>query len=134
MKKLNLNNQVSDDDEKLIGLLKTSIGREPSEQFVGKTLKKFLILDTRRKTVHKPLKSPLYLMLIIGLILLGPVFITFSSQVTIPDSGLELGNLVENLSFQLDSWYTLTPALLVFVLMSVIWIELDLVKYRNPLI
>jgi hypothetical protein len=134
MKKLNLNNEVSDDDEKLIDLLKTSIGQKPSDQFVDHTLEKFLILETKQKKVHKPLKSPLYLILIIGLILSAPVFITFSSQVTIPGSGLELGNLVENLSFQLDSWYTLTPVLLVLVLMSVVWIELDWVKFRNPFV
>lgn len=134
MKKLNLNNRVSDDDEKLISLLKTSIGKKPSEEFVDNTLKKFLLLETKEKRVHEPLKSPLYMMLIIGLILLAPVFMAFSSQISLPGPGLELGSLIENMSFQLDSWYTLTPMLLVLVLMFVVWIELGLVNFRTPFV
>ena len=132
MKKLNLNNQVSDDDRKLISLLKTSISREPSEQFVDNTLRKFLILETRQKKVHKPLKSPLYMMLVVGAILWAPVFLTFSYQISLPDPGIELEDLVKNMSSQLDPWYTLSPMLLLVVLISVVWIELDLVKSRNP--
>ena len=134
MKKLNLNNQISNDDEDLISLLKTSTGREPSEQFAQNTLEKFLILNTKQKKVHKPLKSPLYLMLVVGLILMAPVFITFSPQIFLPDAGFELGNLVESMSFQLDSWYTLPLMILVLVLMSVVWIELGMVKFRNPFV
>lgn len=134
MKKLNLNNQVSDDDEKLISVLKTSIGRKPSEQFVDDTLKKFLILKTKQRIVHKPLKSPLYMMLIMGFILLTPVFTTFSSQVSLLDSRIKLGNLFEGISFQIDSWYTITPMLLVLVSTAVVWIELGMVKFRNPFV
>lgn len=134
MKKLNLNNQANEDDEKLISLLRTSISREPSEQFVDKTLRKFLTLKSNRRIVHNPLKSPLYLMLVIGLILLAPVFIMFNSQVSLPDSGLELGNLIENMLFQLDLWYTLSLILLLLVSISLVWIELGLVKFRNPFV
>ena len=134
MKKLNFNNKVSGDDDKLIGILKESVGREPSEQFAEKTLKKFLLLKTKQTNFHKPLKSPLYMMLVIGLILFAPILFSFGSQISFPDPGFELGSLIENISFQLDSWYTLTPMLLVLVLMSVVWIELGLVKFRNPFI
>lgn len=134
MKKLNLNNQVSEDDEKLISLLKTSVGQERSEEFVEKTLEKFLTFKTKQRIVHKPLKSPLYMMLVISLILMAPVFITFSAQIPLPDTGFELGNFFENIFDQLDSWYTLTPMILVLVLLSVAWIQLDLVKFRNPFV
>jgi len=134
MKKLNLNNQISDDDEILIRLLKTSIGQEPSEQFVENTLEKVMIHKTKQRIAHKPLKSPLYLMLIIGLILLTPVFITSSSQVSLPESRSEFGNLLQNISFQLDSWYALTPMVLVLVLILAVWIELGLAKFRNPFV
>ncbi|WP_420401682.1 hypothetical protein [Flagellimonas sp.] len=134
MKKLNLNNQVDEDDEKLICLLRTSISREASEQFVDNTLQKFLTLKVNRKKLYKPLKLPLYLMMVIGLILSAPVLIMLNSQVSPSDFGLELGNFIENMLFQLDSWYTLTPLLLALVLMSVVWIELGLVKFQNPFV
>lgn len=134
MKKLNLNNKVSDDDEKLIGLLQTSIGRNPSEQFVDNTIKKILTIKANRRIVYKPLKFPLYLMLVIGLILLAPAFMMFSSQVYLPDSGLELGNLIENMLFQLDWRYTLSLMLLLLVSISLVWIELGLIKFRNPFV
>jgi len=134
MKKLNLNNQVTDDDEKLIGLLKTSIGREPSEKFVENTLEKFLVLKARQKKVHKPLKSPLYLMLVIGLILLAPAIFSFGSQISLPYPGFELENHVVNMFFQLDWWYTLSLMLLVLVSMSFVWIELGVFKFRNPFV
>ncbi len=134
MKKLNLNNHVSDDDEKLVTFLKTSIGQEPSKQFVENSLEKFLILKTRQKKTHKPLKSPLYMMLVIGLILLAHVLLTLSPQISLPDSEFKLGNILENMPFQLDLWYTLSLMLLLLVSMSVVWIELGLVKFRNPFI
>ncbi len=134
MKKLNLNNNVSDDDEKLVTFLKTAIGQEPSRQFVENTLEKFLILKTRQKKAHKPLKSPLYMMLVIGLILLAHILLTLRPQISLPDSELELKNLFENMSFQLDLWYTLSLMLLLLVSMSFVWIELVLVKFRNPFI
>ena len=128
MKKLNLKNQFSDDDEKLIRLLKTSISQELSKQFVENTLEKLLILKTKQKKAHKPLKFPLYLMLFIGLILLFPIVLTLSPQISLPDSGLELANI----SFQLDSWYTLPLLFLSLVLISISWLELRLVNFRNP--
>ena len=134
MKKLNFNNRVSDDDDKLIGILKESIGQEPSEQFVENTLEKFLNLKTKQNHVYKPLKSPLYMMLSMGLILLAPAIFSFGSQVSLPDPGFELENLFENMAFQMDSWYAITPMLLVLALLSVVWFELRLVKFRNPFV
>lgn len=134
MKKLNLKNQVSNDDEKLINVLKTSIGRELSEQFTENTLEKFLMVKAKQKIVYKPLKSPLYMMLVIGLILLVSVLLTYSSQIPLPNLGIGLENLFENISFQLDLWYTLYPMLLLLFIMSIIWVELGLLKFRNPFI
>lgn len=132
MKKLNLNNQVSEDDEKLVGLLKTSIGQERSEQFVDSTLKKFMLLQTKPKLVHKPLKSPLYMMLVIVLILFTPLFLAFSSQIELTEPSFKIGNLIENVSYKIDSWYTIGPLLLVLVSMSIVWLELGLFKFKNP--
>ena len=134
MKKLNFNNRVSDDDEKLIRILKESIGQEPSGQFIENTLEKFLTLKTKQNSVHKPLKLPLYMMLVIVLILLVPIIFSFGSQISLPDAGFNLENFFENMAFQLDSWYMLSPMLLVLVLLSVVWIELGLVKFRNPFV
>lgn len=134
MKKLNFNNQGSEDDEKIINLLKTSIGRKPSQQFVKNTLEKVLIFRTEQRRVFKPLKFPLYLMSFIGIVLLTPIFLTFSSQVSLTKLGLEFENPFENMGFQLDLWYALTSIVLALVLMSVVWIQLGFVKFRNPFI
>lgn len=134
MKKLNLNNQVSDDDEKLLVLLKTSISPEPSEQLVENTLKKILTHNTSPKKVYKPLRLPLYLMFVMGLILLTNVIFSFNFHLTLPKPEFEFINLVENMSLQLDSWYTLSLMLLVLVSMFVVWIELGFVKFRNPFV
>lgn len=131
MKKLNLNNEASNDDGKLISLLKTSVTREPSEQFVDDTLRKFLALESKQKKIYQPLKSPLYMMLIIGAILLAPVILSIGYQISFPDSRLELENLIKNVSSQLNPWYTLSTMLLLLVSMSVVWIELDLSKSRS---
>ncbi len=55
MKKINFNNQISDHDEKLISLFKTSLGREPSEKYVEYTLEKFFVLKATEKKAYKPL-------------------------------------------------------------------------------
>lgn len=130
MKKLNLNNQVSDDDEKLISLLKTSTGQEPSNQFVENTLEKFLILKAKQKTVHKPLRAPLYLMSVIGMILLAPTILLLCSKISMPDPMLELENQFEDMSSQLDLWYPLSLMLLLLASMVVVWIELSLGKLK----
>lgn len=134
MKKLNLNNQISDDDDSLISLLKAATGPEPSQRFVENTMKRFLVQKSKPRKVHKPIKSLLYLMLVIGSILLSPTLLTLSSHISISDSGLVLENLVENISFQPDSWYTLPPILLALVLISAVWMELGMVKFRNPFV
>ncbi len=133
MKKLNFNNQVSHDDEMLISILKTSISQQPSEKFAENTLEKFLILKAKKED-YKPLRFPLYLMLVIGLILLAHVFFSFDSEISFPDHGFELENLVDNIPFQLDSWYTLSLMILVLVSMLIVWVESGLVKFRNPFV
>ncbi len=134
MKKLNLNNKVLGDDDKLISILKESRSQEPSPQFVEKTLEKFRILKNKQKRVYRPLKSPLYMMLVIGLILFVPVLLTFIPQSSLPNPGLKMDNLFENMSFQLDSWYTLTPIPLILALISVVWFEVGNIKFRDPFV
>ena len=134
MKKLNFDNKVSGDDDILISILKESIGQEPSEQFAENTLQRFWNLKTRQNHVHKPLKSPLYMMLFIGMLLLTPSIFSFGSQISVPNHGFEMENLFENMAFQLDSWYAITLTLLLLVLMSVVWIQAGAVKFRNPFI
>ncbi len=134
MKKLNLNNKVLGDDDKLISILKELGSQEPSPQFVEKTLEEFRILRNKQKRVYRPLKSPLYMMLVIGVILFVPVLFTFIPQISLPNPGLKMDNLFENISFQLDSWYTLTLIPLILVLISVVWFEAGYIKFRNPFV
>lgn len=134
MKKLNLKNQVSNDDEKLISLLKTSTTQEPSDQFTENTMEKFLKASSKKEIIYQPLKLPLYMMLVIGIILLTPVFLTLDPQLPLPNLGYELENLIDNISFQLENWYILYPLILSLILISVAWIELGWIKLRSPFI
>lgn len=134
MKKLNFSNELSDDDEKLISILKTLKGKEPSEQFVDNTWEKFLILKSKQKRAHKPLKAPLYLMLVIALILFVPTLFSFGSQLSYPNLGFDLKNLTENIFFQLDSWYIFSLIVMIWVPVLGIWVALGLVKFRNPFV
>jgi len=130
MKKLNLNNETSNDDEKLIELLKTSIIREPSIQFTESTLEKFLAFKAKPKKAYKPLKLPLYIILCIGLMLLTPVFLTLSKQTPLTPSEFKLKNIIESISFKINSWYIISTTLLLLV--STVWIKLSLFKFRSP--
>ncbi len=131
MKKLNLNNQVLDDDEKLISILKSRIDPKPSEQFVESTLEKFFILEKNRRIVHKPLRTPIYFMFAIGTILLAPVLIAIEPQAYSIGLGVYLSDFVQNIFFQIDMWYVLTSIFLVLVLLSVLWIEMPIFKFRS---
>ncbi len=132
MKKLNFSNQVLEDDDKLIDLLRTLPRGEVSEQFVENTMEKFLLLKTGQKRIHKPLKLPLWLMSIMGLILVSPLFLELNTQIALPNTGFELKNIIENIPFQLDSWYTLSLVILVLTSIFVVWVELGLLRFRNP--
>ncbi|MDB4292405.1 hypothetical protein N9954_03300 [Maribacter sp.] len=134
MKKLNFDNQVTNDDDKLISLLKTPSRSKPSEKFVERTLEKFLTLKTAQKPLYSPLKSPLYMMFGIGLLLFIPFFSSVDSQISLPDSGFELENFIENIIFQLDSWYLLSLGVLVLATIIVVWVELGLVRLRHPFV
>lgn len=132
MKKLNFSNQVLEDDDKLIDLLRTLPRGEVSEQFVENTMEKFLLLKTGQKRIHKPLKLPLWLMSIMGLILVSQLFLELNTQIALPNTGFELKNIIENIPFQLDSWYTLSLVILVLTSIFVVWVELGLLRFRNP--
>ncbi len=74
------------------------------------------------------------MMLFIGLILFVPILLTFIPQSSLPNPGLKLDNLFENMSYQLDSWYTLTPIPLILALISVVWFEVGYIKFRKPFV
>ena len=73
-------------------------------------------------------------MLVIGLILLAAVPFSLDPQIYLSIPELKLENLIEDISFQLDSWYTLSLMIMGLILMTVAWIELGVVKFRNPFV
>ncbi|MFP2995619.1 hypothetical protein ABN763_06895 [Spongiivirga sp. MCCC 1A20706] len=130
MKKLNFDNELSNDDEQLIEILKSRSGPKPSEKFVENTMEKFLFHKTNRKEVYKPLKTPVYLMFAIVVILLVPMLIAVRPQVS-RNMGFELQSFIENLFFQIDSWYMFTIIVVLPALLSVFWTTMGVFKFRN---
>lgn len=130
MKKLNFDNEVSNDDEQLIAILKSRSGQKPSKMFVENTMEKFLFHKTNRKEVYKPLKTLVYLMFAIVMILLVPMLIAVQPQAS-RNIGFELQSFIENLFFQIDSWYMFTIIVVLPVLLSVFWTTMGVFKFRN---
>jgi len=128
MKKLNFKNQVIDDDGELIALLKTSTRMVSSYQFTEKTLEKFLIIKSKQKRAHKPLKLPLYLMGILGLILLTPFFFLEPPKIPLHSKRFHLENIIENIFLQLDLWYTSVLMIISVILMVFMCFEQGLGK------
>lgn len=131
MKKLNLKNLLDGDDGKLISLLKTTMVQEPSKGFVESTLKKIVAHRTKYKNVYKPLKSPLYMMMVVGLILLAPIFLGNASQKPFADSGPIIDDFLRNISQQLDLSYIFSAMLLSLVLVCIIWMKLVPPRFHN---
>lgn len=132
MKKLNFNHKTDGDDIELLNILSESLVRKPSAHLVENTMNKLLDSRKRRSTAHKPLRFPLYLMLAIGLILIGPAFFTSVPNLPIPYIGFEGNDFFKRISFQPNSWYMLSIVLLGLVSTLVMWIGLEVSKFQNP--
>jgi hypothetical protein len=133
MKKLDFNNEDTEDDKNLIEFLKSSTIKEPSDQFVDNTLKKFRALETRDKLAYKPLKLPLYLMAILGVFLSIP----FILKMDVPN--IFLGFLPEGIhpleiqSTNISPWYIVTLILLFITGRFVIWVEMGSTQKHGPM-
>lgn len=90
MIKINFNNQLEDEDEQLIQLLKGQILESPSDQLVENTLAKFAALQAEKKFAHKPLRIPLYIMIAVVFLLLLPFFVPTVSNGSNPNPLSEL--------------------------------------------
>ncbi|WP_425235981.1 hypothetical protein [Ulvibacterium sp.] len=130
MKKLDFNNGDIEDDKNLIDILKTSTLKEPSEQFVDTTMKKFRALEKSDKVAHKPLKTPLYLMGLIGVFLSIP----FILKMDIPNFLLEGIHPLEIQSTDISPWYIVTFILLFITGRFVIWVETGSTEKHGPMV
>src|SRR5688500_7662861 len=93
MIKMNFKNQFNDDDERLIQLLKEQTMEFPSDELAENTMTRFLARQAEKKFVHKPLRTPLYLMIAIAFLLIVPFFMPVISN------SVYLNSLSELLSY-----------------------------------
>jgi len=75
MIKINFQNNPHGDDEQLIRLLKTQSVEQPSGRLVENTLEKLKALRRESPPEYRPLKKPVYIMLLITSLFLPPFFI-----------------------------------------------------------
>jgi len=134
MRELNFDNEYSNDDDTLISILKESLSNESSQQFTENTLKKFSAQKAKQKTIHKPLKSPLYMMAVITLSVLIAIFFTSETAVNLSNDKPDFISLLDKINIPLDSWYIPSVMLLALFLFSLIRIELGRKNLGKPII
>jgi hypothetical protein len=77
---MNFDNKVEHEDKQLIQLLREEIKEFPSDQLVENTLTKISTMQSEQTLIHKPLRTPLYIMAAITTLLLAPFFIPMISN------------------------------------------------------
>lgn len=134
MKKLNFNNRTTDDDKEMIIYLTSSLKKEPSPNFTNNTLSELSKLNYKPKQGYKPLKTPLIMMGIIGLLLLAPLL-------NISSEGTSLNTVFFDLQVQLiaylqssSTWYLASLISVFLVIQILITLELRISNNRNTLV
>ena len=114
MKKMNFNNQETNDDEQLIALLKQATIENPSPLFTEVTLSKF---QNHRliKPVYRPLRAPLYIMAALVIILIFPLSIPMVSDFSYRTKWYDVNNISVAALFRSTLWYWLTFLALSFL-------------------
>ncbi len=134
MKELNFDNKYSQEDDRLIPILKEALSQEPSQQFAETTLREFLNRSTTQNTVHQPLKLPVYIMAAMVVMVITAVIIGSGTGINLPSGKLAWEPLFDKVNLPLDSWYLLAVMLLVLFLFSILWTELGKQRGRKPAI
>lgn len=134
MKKLNFNNRTTDDDKEMIIYLSSSLKKEPSPNFTNNTLSELSKLNSKTKQGYKPLKTPLIMMGIIGLLLLAPLL-------NISGDGNTLNAVFFDLHMQLNAymqssgiWYLASLISVFLVIQILITLEFRINNNRNTLV
>ena len=134
MKKLNFNNRTDDDDKEMIIYLTSSLKKEPSPNFTNNTLSELSKLNSKSTQGYKPLKTPLIMMGIIGLLLFAPLF-------NIPTEGNPLNKVFFDLHLQLNDylqssgiWYLASLISVFFVIQLLITLEFRINYNRNTML
>lgn len=131
MKQLNFKNQVSGDDKDLIDLLGMSLKKDPSKEFVSNTLDKLSSLQAKPKSSFKPLKLPIFLMMVLVLFLLFPFLGLETNKLSIGSSFNEIIDLTDILSRSENQWYLISPVLVFLAIQLFIFLELRIGSHRN---
>lgn len=80
MIKMNFNNKLEGEDKQLIQLLKEEIKEFPSDLLEEKTMNRISAMSAEKKFVYKPLRTPLYIMMVIALLPWVPFLIPMNSN------------------------------------------------------
>lgn len=134
MKKLNFNNHTTDDDKEMISYIRSSLKKEPSPNFTNNTLSELSKLNSITKQGYKPLKTPLIMMGIIGLLLLAPLF-------NISTEGNALNKVFFDFHLQLNTyvqssgiWYLASLISVFLVIQLLITFEFRINNNRNTMV
>ena len=123
MKKMNLGNEATDDDEPLIALLKMSFKEEPPHEFSEEVMTKFLALSAEEKKVQEPVKISLLIMGLLALFLLVAMFSMNITGISFSMPASEFGTYkIPNFREQ-NLWYLIAPLFLVLALTLLFQLE-----------
>ena len=125
MNKSNLDKLFDEEDHTLVDLLRTSTLIKPSSDFVDNALNRWDQIKGQNRTPYKPLRTPLYLMGMICLIMIIPIALS-SPDMPIPSIDISRG-----IDIKIDPWYAYSIVLLLLVPMT--WFQWAIAKYKQPL-
>ncbi len=131
MKQLNFKNQVSGDDKDLIDLIGRSFKKDPSKKFVSNTLDKLSSLQAQPKSSFKPLKLPIFLMMVLVLFLLFAFLGLDINKISTESSFIKTIGLTDILSRPENQWYLISPILVFLAIQLFIFLELRIDSHRN---
>lgn len=121
MRRINFDNKSTDDDIKLLALLKEQVDA-PSGDLVNKTMEKWIESKQRKKYFYTPLRIPIYMMSVVLSLLFVPLFFPIESTLEGPEINFSVDTIV---AYSLYAWLTIT-LILVFSTASRISLKLSL--------
>jgi hypothetical protein len=132
MIKMNFNNQLKDEDKQLIKLLKDQMLEPTPDEFVENTMVRLEALQGKTTVLHKPLKTPLYFMVAIVVLLFLPYVIP---MISMGSFHLELSEFLvypisSILNYAILCWLSLV-ALWISTLLFPISLKIDFNPFRN---
>ena len=116
--KMNFENKVTDDDEYLIGLLKEQSLDFSSVELIEKTIVRLHAQQAEKTSRYVPLKTPIYMMIGIVLLLLIPFFFPTHSINSVFHFGVLTHLTNEFLSYGVMSWLVIVLCWVIKLVLS----------------